>query len=360
MHSFILLDLRAMKHGVVGILALIVLALNSCSEDFKIGAPYKNVTIVYGLLSQTDTAQYIKITRGYLDENGTNFASAQKADSIFYKDLTVTVESINASGTVLAEYPCTKVELADEGYSKDAGTFATTPNYAYKFKAPLNGQYRLRIVNNENAKVITATCNIVDIASFSTPLTSILPTEQMRPLNFASAESVSEFRWTSPANSEIVDVVLRVGYEEKTANNPARVYKVVDLPIASNIIGPAGVKKSEFISRAGFIGLLSAAFGPSGTTDEVARYIDTPSVIYSAGGVRMREYVDATRAQGGITADEIRPVYKGGFVGDDVYGLFDSRVRKTVNAVPWTKPTVDSMILNAAFKGLNIVGVSGR
>jgi hypothetical protein len=360
MHPLILLDLRTMKYGVLVLSAIILFGLGSCSEDFKIGAPYKNVTIVYGLLSQTDSAQYIKITRGYLDEKGSNFTSAKNADSIFYKNLTVNVENVDGNGNVLQTYACTKVELADEGYIKDTGTFANTPNYAYKFKGSLNGNYRLQILNNDNGKKITAECKIVDIGSFSTPLTSSLPNEQLRPLNFAGAESIAEFRWTSPVNSEIVDVVLRIGYEEKTGSNPVRVYKVVDLPIATNIIGPPSTKKSEFVSRAGFIGLLSSAFGPSGTTDQVARYIDTPSVIYSAGGLRMREYVDATRAQGGITADEIRPVYKGGFTGEDVYGLFDSRVIKKVNGVPWSKPTIDSMILNPAFKSLNIVGVSSK
>jgi hypothetical protein len=360
MHPLILLDLRIMKLGVVSLMAIVLLSLASCSEDFKIGAPYKNVTIVYGLLSQTDTAQYIKITRGYLDEQSNNFVSAKNADSLFYKDLTVVVENVNDNGTVINTYPCTKVELANEGYIKDTGTFATTPNYAYKFKAPLFGNYRLQILNNETSKKITADCKIVDIGSFSTPLTSSLPNEQLRPLNFASAGGIAEFRWISPANSEIVDVILRVGYEEKTGSNPVRIYKTVDLPVAINIIGASGLKKSEFVSRAGFIGLLSSAFGPSGTTDQLSRYIDTPSVIYSAGGLRMREYVDATRAQGGITADEIRPVYKGGFNGEDVYGLFDSRVIKTVNGVPWSKATVDSMILNPAFKSLNIVGVSSK
>src|SRR5437764_4127391 len=43
--------------------------LASCSEDFTVGAPYKAITVVYGIMDVGDTAHYIRIQKAYYDEN---------------------------------------------------------------------------------------------------------------------------------------------------------------------------------------------------------------------------------------------------------------------------------------------------
>ena len=35
--------------------------LNSCSEDFQLTEPYKDIPVIYGLLNRADTAHYIRI-----------------------------------------------------------------------------------------------------------------------------------------------------------------------------------------------------------------------------------------------------------------------------------------------------------
>ncbi len=64
-----------------------VLLFNACSTDFKVGAPYKEISVVYFLLSASDSANYVKITKGFYDENLNNLLIAQNADSLYSSNL---------------------------------------------------------------------------------------------------------------------------------------------------------------------------------------------------------------------------------------------------------------------------------
>ncbi|MCC7244082.1 MAG: hypothetical protein IT269_00265, partial [Saprospiraceae bacterium] len=48
-------------------LPLLALLVASCSNDFDVAAPWKEIPVVYGLLSPQDTAHYIRIEKAFLD-----------------------------------------------------------------------------------------------------------------------------------------------------------------------------------------------------------------------------------------------------------------------------------------------------
>ena len=57
-------DLFPMKKAAsIFVLALLML-VNSCETELDV-APYKPITIVYGLINIRDTAQYVRINRGF-------------------------------------------------------------------------------------------------------------------------------------------------------------------------------------------------------------------------------------------------------------------------------------------------------
>jgi len=66
------------------IFLLPVLFINSCKTDFDIIAPYKETTVVYGLLDPDTSVQYIKINKAFLGE-GDALVMAQQMDSTNYK-----------------------------------------------------------------------------------------------------------------------------------------------------------------------------------------------------------------------------------------------------------------------------------
>src|SRR5687768_1893340 len=102
--------------------AIFLTQATGCSEDFEVAAPYKDITIVYGLLDVKDTAHYIRIQKAFLDESKSAIGMAKEADSSFYNQLDVKVLELN-SGSLTKLIQLTRVDLADEGYPKDPGSF---------------------------------------------------------------------------------------------------------------------------------------------------------------------------------------------------------------------------------------------
>src|ERR1700722_992454 len=68
----------------------IILLFIACNNKLNIDAPYKDITVVYGLLDQNDSAHYIRINKAFLGI-GNALTMAQQYDSINYPTGTLTV-----------------------------------------------------------------------------------------------------------------------------------------------------------------------------------------------------------------------------------------------------------------------------
>jgi hypothetical protein len=329
----------------------------ACTEDFKVGAPYKNVSIVYGILSQSDTAHYIKITRGYFDENKNNLEMAKIIDSLYHKDLTVQILEKTNSGSVINTYNCTKVDLKQEGISKDSGAFVNSPNYAYKFKATLNKDYtyELKIKDNSSGETITGVTSIISNKEkdFYTP--QFTTQGGNVKLDFSKQQGIQQFICTMPAGASIVDVYLKFTYYEQNNVLGTGYDKIAYLPIAQSVEGKPGDPINISFNSSSLAGLLNAGIGVN--KNGIERKIDTGGVVFLAGGTDLKRYIDASRAQGGITADEIQPVFTN-LSGNNVYGLYSSRASRTIDGVLYTPETFDSLLNSSVYRPLNFTGIS--
>jgi hypothetical protein len=84
------------KSGVLIFITAFV--IGSCETDFPIITEWKDITVVYGLLDQKDSVQYIKINKAFLGE-GNALTFAQEYDSVNYPfPLNVWIEEINENG----------------------------------------------------------------------------------------------------------------------------------------------------------------------------------------------------------------------------------------------------------------------
>jgi hypothetical protein len=63
---FFKINLLLMNLRQLVLLLLIPLAFTSCETDFELNAEWKDITIVYGILNQNDTAHYIRIQKAFL------------------------------------------------------------------------------------------------------------------------------------------------------------------------------------------------------------------------------------------------------------------------------------------------------
>lgn len=134
---------------LIGLLFL-SLFLNSCKNDLKLNAPYKEIPSIYAVLNPQDPIQIVRVNKVFLGEGDAN-QMAKVADSINYQpgDLTVTLNHSSNPTSVL--FFRDSVIIASEG------VFSTTQRvYVCSDKLAVNGTYTLTVKNNKTGNVFTA------------------------------------------------------------------------------------------------------------------------------------------------------------------------------------------------------------
>ncbi len=203
------------------ILTLLVLVAcialwSKCSTDFDVTGEHKEITTVYGLLDQSQSDQYIRIQRAYLNEEGSALDVAQNADSIYHADnMSVKLIRFDLNGNQQEEIQMNRVESDQSGVEKDSGIFASQPSYLYHTDQPIYEEsiYELEIITPEG-NVITAETTVVADFRIFTP-------QDMDSLNFnLNGDSTVQLRWRKDDTGFVYDAKMTMVYEEKEILNP--------------------------------------------------------------------------------------------------------------------------------------------
>lgn len=121
----------------------LIILFNSCETDFDTIADWEDITVVYCLLNQKDSIQYLKVNKAFLGE-GNALVYAQEQDSISYPyPLDAWLEEWSLDGDSLGvafEFDTTTV------YNKEPGTFYYPDQVLYK-GGPENW-YRIKYIIN--------------------------------------------------------------------------------------------------------------------------------------------------------------------------------------------------------------------
>lgn len=347
-----------MKNSIIYLFSLLGITIfaAACSSDFKVGADYKDYTVVFGLLSRNDTAHYMKITKGFYDEKNSNLLIAQNVDSLYFNNIEVIMYK-STGLNVVDSIKLQKVDLNLEGYAKDSGIFVNAPNYAYKFKELLDPskKYKLVVKNLNTGKIVFGETDVLD----NSKIVFTRPIAGGTPLNFAQVGvSFTNFTWNTPANVSIFDLYLRFSYEEKnTAFTPVKITSVVKLiPLARSVPNDNSPMNIS-VSAEDFYRALQGEIAPAG--NNITRFLDTPDVVVAAAGQDLKTYIDVTSSQGGITYDQIKPFYTN-MQGENVLGLFSSRASANANQIQFSKATRDSILFGSYTRTLKFVGNSSK
>ena len=70
------------------------LIFSSCETDFDVNAQWHEIMVVYGLLDQSQSRQYIRVNKAYLGE-GDAFQMGSISDSINFPDSILEVKIYN-------------------------------------------------------------------------------------------------------------------------------------------------------------------------------------------------------------------------------------------------------------------------
>ncbi len=317
------------------------LLLSGCSNDFEVTAPWKEIPVVYGILSPQDSAHYIRIEKAFLDPDKSALEIAQIVDSLYYPENTIAVfleRTDNQTRTQLH-----RVDGALEGYPREPGVFAGTPNWLYKtdigYPIDAGKTYRLVIERKDGRADITAETTIPkDFVVVKPNLSGAVPT-----ILFDKNVPGTPIQVSTDVNGYFFNITFRVRFFEKNLNGTVASSHELVWQAATNVergaVSNNGIYTMlESIPRNNFYNFL--ADNLQRVPPNRFREFKNCDLIIDGGGVEIKEYLDTYNANSGLTGAEVFPNYTNISEG---YGIFTAKYRTVVEGLKIDSKTVDSM-----------------
>ncbi len=312
-------------------IALIALSLggtffwNACSNDFALTEKWKDIPIVYGLLSISDTAHYIRVERAFIDPTKSALEIAQIPDSLYYKNAIVTLTRERDDSVFVLK----KIDGSKEGYPRASGVFANTPNYLYKIskktlKLKAGETIKLRIKREDGTLLTEATTKIVNAA---VPMVN----QPKNPANLLyGALAVA---WETSQDAKFFDVHFLHHYDETTPDNSTKYLpKTLDWSVKKSIPPVNAPNLIVFTANngTGFRFLVPGEDFFSYLGTQITNPVGSPlkrkykyfDILIESGGEELLNYLSSGEANGGITGTEVIRSYTNLSNG---YGVFSSR-----------------------------------
>lgn len=326
--------------------------LASCSNDFEVAAPWKEIPVAYGILSPADSAHYVRVEKAFLDPDVSALTIAQIPDSLYYPESAISVYLQRVSNGQLIQMQ--RVDGTLEGYPREDGIFATQPNWLYKFKpTPTDSlkkgeKYRLVIKRTDGKPDITAETTIPRDFTFREPNPLDIP------LLIGFLPDIPTYmEWRGDENAVYYNVNLVIRYREEYSNGTI-VRDTVVWQAAKN------VERSDVQVAGGVYKGATSIPGESfyhfldNNIDSVAnppvRRFEGVDFVLTGGGKEIRDYLETAAANSGITGAEAFPSYTNLSEG---YGLFSSRNTDVLKNIRLTNKTVEEVQKNPITSHLN-------
>ncbi len=358
-----------MKKFFSPIILFVLILISSCSEKFNTAAPYKNITVIYGMLDQKDTAHYIRIQKAFLDENKSALTMAQTADSSFYNNLNVSIKRYDFSNNLWDSIHLNRVDLNMEGYTKQTGTFFNSPNYAYKFKNTLDPNYIYRIVvtNVATGQVDSADAPIIndkDTTLFTLQLfddsvrnaygmdfSTTIPGKVFEITgSYTSPSNFSFNNYTSPVG--VSQCIIRFNWYDSNSVTKTKTPNYYDYNLGYQALSN-GIYIDFKASNKYLYNALSTGMGNAPA--HTFRLIDRCDIFIYLGSYDYYTYYQIGLSQGtGLTGNEIEPTYTN-IKGQNALGLYTSRGFRS-GKITLTPATYDSLLISPIMVNTNLIG----
>ncbi|MBK9257016.1 MAG: DUF4249 family protein [Saprospiraceae bacterium] len=314
------------------------LTVISCSNDFDITEDAKDIPVVYGLLTGTDTVQYVRVEKAFVDETKSGLELAMDPSQLYFEDIEVVLKHA-ASGT---EYKMSRIDGNLVGIIRDSGAFANAPNYLYKLSTPNNlliagNEYILIIRRNDGEELSRASTRVLRPYA-NTDVTSPTPTGAL-VFGYLSDFRVS---WDADGNAGIHDIQIIINFTEDKVGAPIT-KKSVTWTVARNydrtLFSVKGRAFYDFMA------------GELEASPNIKRYFDNATLVISSGGKEIKDYILVGQANLGITSSGEIPVYSN--LSNGGLGLFSSKSRFERLNIGMNPNTLDSLKNGSITKSLN-------
>lgn len=316
-----------------------LLILASCSTDFDLTAPYKEIPIVYGLLNKDDSVQYVKINKAFLNESGSAIDAASVPDSTYYP-YELDVKLFSELGNVIDSVSLYKIDMP-----KEPGLFGSTVLYrtpdGYKLRYSNVGKdttwanYSIVVRRSDNSQLITRSrTGIVRDFDFSPA-----PFE-LKFVDRNTKEYLSQkLTWKSAKNGRMYNMFLRFRFREVSDVDGVSLEKYLDMPLMYNkkvntLNGTEAV--SILIDGRSFYEFVQANLDPLPTSYR-REYIGPIEFHFSVAGDDFAKYIELD-SSGGL--NDIKPEYTN---IENGMGIFSTRSKKVFKDVRQTNLSQESI-----------------
>ena len=315
---------RIIKGFVAVMLYMVV--FTACDNDFELITDKVEIPVVYAILNAADTAQYFRVERAFIDENVSALAIAQNPDSLYYDNAVVTLTRVSTGD----EWIMSEVDGNLEGYPREAGVFATTPNTLYKLRTDdisliQEEQYKLTINIGDNRPLIEATTELIKPPFLATP------TDE-GGLNI-DPERKFRINWNDNSTNAIYDAYVRLFYDETEDG------VVTSKSIDWNLLRNSEVNEIDVLSTDFYELLGNSLVADPGITRQQKGALFT----LVTGSIEIADYIRIGQANLGITSSGEIPIYEGSLSYG--LGLFASRyteLRDELVLTPITRETLST------------------
>ncbi|MBW7935772.1 MAG: DUF4249 family protein [Flavobacteriales bacterium] len=241
-----------MKDWVLGFCIVLIASTYACTTDIDMTAPYKDITIIYGLLDSKKDTQWVRVNKAYLGD-GDALMYAKISDSLYYDSAFVYLLSY-LNGNKVDSIVLDKIT---DPFPKDSGFFANDKNILYYTTKPLttNKIYKLFVKIPSKDKTVSAWTSLVKnlLMSYPTSPSTVLSFEDITGVN---PDPTTTIRWLKDDSTYAYQLAFRFNYYEwlgtdtvaKTLKHFVKTFPLFK-PDATNIIGNEiyhGIQKSQF------------------------------------------------------------------------------------------------------------------
>jgi hypothetical protein len=306
---------------VIYIAALIlgITSLQSCNEKIDLTGGYEETAIVYGLLNQADSLQFIRINRAFIGP-GSALDIAQIADSNYFNQIDATIsEVLNGTTTRTWTLNDTIIENKDQN-----GVFFAPNQKLYYFATPLNAPLNKDAVYKLNINVNNGSFNVTSETKLVSGLTSPLSADFYK---FEFAENPHKFLQRtfsfSSGNSAIANVTFKVKFLEFTSNTSSSM-KSFNWRIGESPANPNSTAPMKFpVNGQIFYELLHQNISTNPSI--IKRNLYSISSVITGGSDELYKYMLLNQPTSSLTQSKPTFTNLKATNGKKVIGLFTSR-----------------------------------
>lgn len=285
---------------------ILVLIMTTCSNDFELNAPGRDIPVVYGFLSSQDTAHFIRIERAFLPDNQSAFEVAQNPDSVYYQNLDVRLEELDQSNNVVNTFTLEEVNGTDIGFPRESGIFVDDPNILYRFETispdTLIGgvTYRLVINRGDNREEVTASEVMTSpVGRFTAPreptsLNIIYGTDPVRPI----------VTWRRAEDTKVFDLNIRYHIQEWNLNDPTnKTMKTIEGTLQREVdVSSNSISVSADFEPAIFYTILGNELEAN---PDIRRRLVNYDFVAVGVGSEYERFIEVGRANTGLTSAQL-------------------------------------------------------